>query len=52
MYRGKGLDPGLGSYTFRYWIESPDGTLSGAQINAFQSEFLGFLSTQGLRLRT
>ena len=52
VYRGKGLDPGLGSYTFRYWIESPDGTLSGAKIDAFQSEFLGFLRTQGLRLRT
>ena len=52
IYRGKGLDAGLGSYTFRYWIESPDDTLSGAQINAFQAEFLDFLQAEGLRLRT
>lgn len=52
LYRGKGLDPGFGSYTFRYWIESPDGTLSGAQINTFQAEFLDFLRAKGLRLRT
>lgn len=52
IYRGKGLDAGLGSYTFRYWIESPDGTLSGTQINAFQAEFLDFLRAKGLRLRT
>lgn len=52
IYQGKGLDPGLGSYTFRYWIESPDGTLSGAQINTFQAEFLDFLRSRGLRLRT
>ena len=52
IYQGKGLDPGLGSYTFRYWIESPDGTLSGAQIDAFRAEFLDFLRAKGLRLRT
>ena len=50
-YTGKGLDPGLGSYTFRYWIESPERTLSGEQIEVFQQDYLAFLEASGLHLR-
>lgn len=50
-YTGRGLDPGTASYTFRYWIESPQQTLSGEQIEVFQQEYIAFLSAQGLRLR-
>ena len=51
LYTGKGLDPGMGSYTFRYWIESKDGTLTGEQIEAFQQEYITFLTSKGLKLR-
>ncbi len=50
-YTGKGIDPGMGSYTFRYWIESPGRTLSGEQIEVFQQEYIAFLSAKGLKLR-
>ena len=50
-YTGTGLDPGLGSYTFRYWIESPDRTLSREQIEVFQQEYIVFLEARGLQLR-
>ena len=50
-YTGQGLDPGMASYTFRYWIESPDRTLSGEQIEVFQQEYIAFLSAKGLKLR-
>ena len=51
LYTGKGLDPGMGSYTFRYWIESQDSTLTGEQIEAFQQEYIAFLTSKGLKLR-
>jgi phenylalanyl-tRNA synthetase beta chain len=51
LYTGKGLDPGMGSYTFRYWIESKDSTLTGEQIEAFQQEYITFLTSKGLKLR-
>lgn len=51
LYTGKGLDPGMGSYTFRYWIESKDSTLTGEQIEAFQQEYIAFLTSKGLKLR-
>jgi phenylalanyl-tRNA synthetase beta subunit len=41
----------MASYTFRYWIESPDRTLSGEQIEVFQQEYIAFLSAKGLKLR-
>ena len=51
LYTGKGLEPGMGSYTFRYWIESKDSTLTGEQIEAFQHEYITFLTSKGLKLR-
>ena len=51
LYQGKGLAEGTASYTFRYWIESQDSTLTGEQIEAFQQEYIAFLESKGLRLR-
>ena len=51
LYQGKGLAEGTASYTFRYWIESQAGTLTGEQIEAFQQEYITFLESKGLRLR-
>ncbi len=51
LYKGKGLAEGMGSYTFRYWIESKDSTLTSEQIEAFQQEYINFLKSQGLSLR-
>ena len=51
LYQGKGLAEGTASYTFRYWIESQDSTLTGEQIEAFQQEYITFLESKGLRLR-
>lgn len=51
LYQGKGLAEGTASYTFRYWIESQDSTLTGEQIEAFQQEYITFLRSKGLRLR-
>ncbi len=51
LYQGKGLAEGTASYTFRYWIESQDSTLTGEQIETFQQEYLTFLQSKGLRLR-
>ena len=51
LYQGKGLAEGAASYTFRYWIESQDSTLTGEQIEAFQQEYITFLQSKGLRLR-
>ena len=51
LYQGRGLAEGTASYTFRYWIESQDGTLTGEQIEAFQQEYITFLESKGLRLR-
>ena len=51
FYKGKGLDTGAASYTFRYWIESQEGTLTGEQIEAFQQEYIAFLNSKSLKLR-
>ena len=51
LYKGKGLAEGTGSYTFRYWIESEDNTLTSEQIESFQQEYITFLKSQGLSLR-
>ena len=51
LYKGKGLAEGTGSYTFRYWIESKDSTLTSEQIESFQQEYITFLKSQGLSLR-
>lgn len=51
LYKGKGLEKGKGSYTFRYWIGSKQRTLRGDEIDAFKQDFLEFLETEKLRLR-
>jgi len=51
-YKGKGLEKGTASYSFRYWIGAEDHTLSGEEIDAFHSTFLGFLKDQGIALRS
>ena len=51
LYKGQGLEQGMGSYTFRYWIESKERTLTGEEIEAFQQEYLEFLKSKGLSLR-
>ncbi len=51
LYKGKGLEEGAASYTFRCWIESKDSTLTGEQIEAFQQEYITFLQSKGLSLR-
>ena len=51
LYKGKGLEEEAASYTFRYWIESQDSTLTGEQIEAFQQEYIAFLRSKGLSLR-
>jgi phenylalanyl-tRNA synthetase beta chain len=50
-YKGKGLEPGQASYTFRYWIGSPERTLSGDEIQEVHNSFVKFLKSEGLGLR-
>jgi len=52
LYKGKGLPPGKGSYSFRYWIGAQDHTLSGEEIEQFRAAMLEFLSAEGIPLRT
>lgn len=51
FYKGKGLDKGKASYSFRYEIGAPDHTLSGAEIDDFHQKFLDFVKTNGIALR-
>ncbi|MGC4876225.1 phenylalanine--tRNA ligase subunit beta [Micromonospora sp. DT43] len=51
VYRGKGLPPGTASYTFRFWLQAPDHTLTGAELEGFRDEFLTFVKERGITLR-
>jgi phenylalanyl-tRNA synthetase beta subunit len=51
LYKGKGLSPGTGSYSFRYWLGALDHTLASEEIDGFRTALLGFLKEQGLSLR-
>ena len=51
VYRGKGLDKGKGSYSFRFVIGADDHTLSGEELEAFHQAFLDFLKANNLTLR-
>ena len=51
MYKGEGMDEGAGSFTFRYWIESSERTLTGEDLEGFQKEYMKFLESEGLKLR-
>jgi len=51
-YRGKGLDKGTACYSFRFWIGSPEHTLSGDDIESFHQQFLAFIEKNNISLRT
>ena len=51
-YRGKGLDKEMACYSFRFWIGSPDHTLSGEEIESFHQQFLGYIKEKGVALRS
>lgn len=51
-YKGKGLEKGKASYSFRFWIGSEDHTLSGEEIDSFHQSFLGFIKERGISLRS
>ncbi|MDR0521179.1 MAG: hypothetical protein LBH00_04920 [Planctomycetaceae bacterium] len=56
-YCGKGLEQGTAGkraacYSFRFWIGSPDHTLSGEEIDAFHHQFLTFITASGVSLRS
>ena len=50
-YKGKGLEPGTASYSFRYIIGASDHTLSGEEIEAFHQKFLAFLKENNIAIR-
>jgi phenylalanyl-tRNA synthetase beta subunit len=50
-YEGTGELANLRSFTFRFSLCKPDGTLTGEEINAFHNEFLTFLAKHNLRIR-
>ncbi len=51
VYKGKGLPPGQGSYTFRYWLGSRERTLSGDDLEGFRQSLLEFLKAENISLR-
>ena len=51
-HRGKDLDKGTACYSFRFWIGSPDHTLSGEEIESFHRQFLMYIKEHGVALRT
>lgn len=50
-YKGKGMEPGTGSYTFRTQIGAADHTLTGEEIEEFRAAWLNFLKEKGIALR-
>lgn len=50
-YKGKGMEPGTASYSYRYWIGAWDHTLSSEEIEDFRNALLGFLQSNAIRLR-
>ncbi len=50
-YKGKGMEKGMGSYSFRYELGAPDHTLSGDEIDDFHTKFLEFLKANNVALR-
>ena len=51
-HRSKDLEKEMACYSFRFWIGSPDHTLSGEEIEAFHQQFLGYIKESGVVLRT
>jgi phenylalanyl-tRNA synthetase beta chain len=50
-YKGKGLPPGKGSYTYRFWIGAADHTLATEEIEQFRAALLAFLQAAQIPLR-
>ncbi len=50
LYKGKGLPPGTGSYSFRYWLGAADHTLTSDEIDGFHTSLLAFFAEQKLSL--
>ena len=50
-YKGKGLESGMASYSFRFLIGAGDHTLSGEEIEAFHAAMLGHLKENKIALR-
>ncbi|MDR1385102.1 MAG: phenylalanine--tRNA ligase subunit beta [Planctomycetaceae bacterium] len=50
-YKGKGLEKGMASYSFRFLIGADDHTLSGEEIEAFHSAMLEHLKRNEIALR-
>ena len=51
VYKGKGMEKGTASYSFRYWIGADDHTLSGEEIDGFHKTYLEFLKEKNIQLR-
>jgi phenylalanyl-tRNA synthetase beta chain len=51
-HRGKDLDKDMVCYSFRFWIGSPDHTLSGEEIESFHQQFLAYINEKNVSLRT
>lgn len=51
-YKGKGLEKGMASYSFRFWIGAEGHTLEREEIDSFHNSFLEFLKTKEISLRT
>jgi len=50
-YEGTGDLADWRSFTFRFYLHKPDGTLTGEEIGAFHEQFLDFLKKNNLRIR-
>ena len=50
-YKGKGLEKGMASYSFRFLIGAEDHTLSGEEIDAFHKAMLDHLKKHDISLR-
>ena len=50
-YKGKGLEPGTASYSFRFVIGAKDRTLTGEEIDAFHAKALEFFKQHSIAIR-
>ena len=50
-YKGKGLESGMASYSFRFVIGADDHTLSGEEIDRFHEKMLTFLKEKKIAIR-
>ena len=50
-YKGKGLPPGTGSYSYRFWLGAADHTLTSDEIEGFRAAILEFFKEREIPLR-